>query len=234
MGSFWYSTFACQTSILLTFLQGNGIINADGDLWRIQRKAGLRFFSNSNLKIFIDNTLPPLLEDTKHQLDYAAASGETVDLQATLLELTTRLMGNVAYDVSPTTIWSSTLLIPSLQMDMPATLPFSKAFDFASGAIGDRFQNPFWKAKEFLWGTPLRRAVSEIKGFGDAIVSNAIQKRAKINVEDEERRPNTASVVQTNLIDSLLDHIKDHRIVADAAMNYLSAGKSSRQFMLSI
>ena len=27
-----------------------------------------------------------------------------------------------------------------------------------------------------------------------------------------------------NLIDSLLDHIDDHEVVADAAMNYLSAG----------
>ena len=86
---------------MLTILRGNGIINADGDLWKIQRKAGLRFFSNSNLKSFIDDTLPPLLEDTKQLLDQAVVSGETVDLQATFLELTTRLMGKFAYDVSP-------------------------------------------------------------------------------------------------------------------------------------
>ena len=82
------------------FAPGNGIINADGDLWKIQRKAGLRFFSNANLKIFIDETLPPLLEDTEKQLNAAAESHEVVDLQDILLELTTRLMGKMAYDVS--------------------------------------------------------------------------------------------------------------------------------------
>lgn len=109
----------------------------------------------------------------------------------------------------------------TMQMDMPASLPFSKAFDFASGAIGDRFQNPFWKAKEFVCGGPLRRAVFEVKRFGDAIVATAVEKRAhKVSAQELK----AANPLRNNLIDSLLDHIEDHRVVADAAMNYLSAG----------
>ena len=80
-------------------MQGNGIINADGELWRIQRKAGLRFFSNANLQAFIDDTLPIFLKETNRHLDCAATSGQVVNLQDTLLELTTLLMGNIAYDV---------------------------------------------------------------------------------------------------------------------------------------
>ena len=79
---------------------GNGIINADGELWRIQRKAGLRFFNNANLKTFINDVLPPVLEDTKHDLDKDADTDVVIDLQEILLELTTRLMGKMAYDVS--------------------------------------------------------------------------------------------------------------------------------------
>ncbi len=78
---------------------GNGIINADGDLWRVQRKAGLRFFSNANLKIFLDDALPPILDDTERFLEEAVKGGETVDMQQVFLELTTRLMGKMAYDV---------------------------------------------------------------------------------------------------------------------------------------
>lgn len=78
---------------------GNGIINADGDLWRVQRKAGLRFFSNANLKIFLDEALPPILGDTERFLDGAVKGGEIVDMQEVFLELTTRLMGKMAYDV---------------------------------------------------------------------------------------------------------------------------------------
>ena len=109
-------------------------------------------------------------------------------------------------------------------MDIPSSLPFSKAFDFASGAIGDRFQNPFWKVKEFIWGQPLRRAVSEVKDFGSAIVHSAAEKRAKPQSCIKGQR-GQIEILRTNLIDSLLDHITDKAVVADAAMNYLSAGK---------
>lgn len=70
-------------------------------------------------------------------------------------------------------------------MDMPASLPFSKSFDFASGATGERFQNPFYKLKEFVLGAPLRKAVFEVKTFGSRIVSAAVQKdrtKAEIRV----------------------------------------------------
>lgn len=112
-------------------------------------------------------------------------------------------------------------------MDIPGSLPFSKAFDFASGAIGERFQNPFWKLKEVISGGRLRRAVSEVKNFGQMIVFNAVQQRqAKTNNagNQPDKDPDTS---RHNLIDSLLDHLDNHQIVADAAMNYLSAGRDT-------
>lgn len=86
--------------VLIEMSPGNGIINADGDLWKVQRKAGLRFFSNANLKMFIDDILPPILSDAERSLGEAVQDGTIVDLQIILLELTIRLMGNMAYDVS--------------------------------------------------------------------------------------------------------------------------------------
>ncbi|KAL8986075.1 MAG: hypothetical protein Q9177_004267, partial [Variospora cf. flavescens] len=188
---------------------GNGIINADGDLWRIQRKAGLRFFSNANLKIFLDEALPPILDDTETFLDAAVNSEETVDMQQVFLELTTRLMGKVAYD-----------------MDIPASLPFSKAFDFASGAIGDRFHNPFWKIREFVFGAPLRKAFVEVTRFGNEIVSSTVAKRQNPS-KATDNSTKARNPLQDNLINSLLDHIQDHQVVEDAAMNYLSAGRDT-------
>lgn len=110
-------------------------------------------------------------------------------------------------------------------MDMHGSLPFSKAFDFASGAIGERFQNPFWKLKEYLLGAPLRKAVFEVKSFGNAIVSAAVQKKKNEQVDGKESRITGFDALRTNLINSLLDNIEDHQVVADAAMNYLSAGE---------
>ena len=158
--------------------------------------------------MFIDDVLPPLLRSTEQQLDNAAEKCKIVDLQETLLELTTRLLGNVAYD-----------------MDIPASLPFGRAFGFASGVIGDRFQNPFYKIKEFIWGAPFRKAVSEVKRFGNSIVSKAVQARRAANVAKDGSK--SSSPLRNNLINSLLDHIDDHRVVADAAMNFLSAGRDT-------
>lgn len=109
-------------------------------------------------------------------------------------------------------------------MDMPASLPFSKAFDFASGAIAERFQNPFWKFTELVWGAPLRDAVEEVKSFGVAIVREAVHKKDRPSPMRQDT--NGTYPLLNNLINSLLDHLDDHQVVADAAMNYLSAGMS--------
>ena len=110
---------------------------------------------------------------------------------------------------------------------MTESMPFSRAFDFASGAIGDRFQNPFWKFKEFFFGNALRKAVKEVKYFGASIVSAAIQRRIDHQAPTKKSMTDKQSVTQTNLVDALLENIADHHIVADAAMNYLSAGRDT-------
>lgn len=110
-------------------------------------------------------------------------------------------------------------------MEIPASLPFSNAFDFASGAISERFQNPFWKIKELVFGSQLRNAILEVKRFGASIVAEATKRRACF-VGQKKGSAATVDPPRNNLVDSLLDHINDHRIVADAAMNYLSAGRS--------
>lgn len=79
-------------------LFGNGIINADGDLWKVQRKAGLNFLNASNLKVLTDVALPKYLEDTLAQLRIVGDC-KTTNLEAVFHELTTKLMGRMAYNV---------------------------------------------------------------------------------------------------------------------------------------
>ena len=47
----------------------------------------------------MDDILPVFIKDTQNSLDAAALASTQIDLQKTLLELTTRVMGKVAYDV---------------------------------------------------------------------------------------------------------------------------------------
>jgi hypothetical protein len=86
-------------SELLLILIGNGIINADGELWKVQRKAGLHFLSSSNLKVLTDVALPKYLSAIIELLK-TIPEGSSLDLEAVFHELTTQLMGRMAYNVS--------------------------------------------------------------------------------------------------------------------------------------
>ena len=110
-------------------------------------------------------------------------------------------------------------------MDIAASSPFSEAFDFASEAITHRFQNPFWKISEAIMGARLRKAVAEVKKFGREIVFSALARKRHAAVQVKEAAAKRKSS-RNNLIDNLLNHIDDHQVVADAAMNFLSAGLS--------
>ncbi|THV45019.1 hypothetical protein BGAL_0542g00060 [Botrytis galanthina] len=188
-------------------LFGNGIINADGDLWKVQRKAGLNFLNASNLKVLTDVALPKYLEETLAQLRIAE-NGKTINLEAVFHEFTTKLMGRMAYD-----------------MDMRSGDPFSLAFEYASGATGERFQNPLWPVTEMVFGGRLKSSIAKVKAFGTEIVSNAVRARQEKSQVNNEQ--NSLDSISGSLINSLLDSIDDHQMVADAALNYLSAGRDT-------
>lgn len=109
-------------------------------------------------------------------------------------------------------------------MDMQASSTFSEAFDFASGAIGERFQNPFWRLTDLFFGSRLRHAVTEVKRFGRSIVVVAEQKRSGQIAQGDKESSTYSNSISGSLIHFLMDGIHDREIVADAALNYLSAG----------
>lgn len=112
-------------------------------------------------------------------------------------------------------------------MNMHNSDPFSQAFDYASGATGERFQNPLWQLTEIFFGTKFKKSIARVKAFGSIIVANAIQ--AEKTKANESGKILNLSSMSGNLIKSLLESIDDQDVVADAALNYLSAGKFSRK-----
>jgi len=105
---------------------------------------------------------------------------------------------------------------------------FSLAFDYASGATGERFQNPLWPVTEMIFGNRFRDSVKEVKRFGLTIISNAVKSRENKDVVNKSATLNydadSFEGISGSLINSLLDSIDDQHVVADAALNYLSAG----------
>jgi len=108
-------------------------------------------------------------------------------------------------------------------MDMHNSDAFSSAFDFASGKTGERFQNPLWQVTELFMGSQFRKAVREVRSFGAAIVANAVASRQ--SNRDIDTQSKMSKAMSGSLVYSLLDSIDDHQVVADAALNYLSAGE---------
>lgn len=82
-------------------MAGHGIINSDGELWRVQRKAGLNFLSNKNLQVLTHVALPEYLAQSINLLKSKCEESREADLQAVFLEITSQLMGRMAYNVSP-------------------------------------------------------------------------------------------------------------------------------------
>jgi cytochrome P450 len=109
-------------------------------------------------------------------------------------------------------------------MDIDASSPFSKAFDYASDNVARRFQNPLYWLTEIFTGSKFRSSVNEVKRFGRKIVNNAKQRRAN---EAFEGMITNEDVIFGSLIDSLIEAFQEPAIVADAAMNFLSAGRDT-------
>ncbi|KAK4217207.1 cytochrome P450 [Rhypophila decipiens] len=197
-------------------LFGNGIINADGDMWKTQRKAGLGFLNTANLRVLTDIALPQYLFQSVKYLE-AKADGQKVDLQHVFHEITTKLMAKMAYN-----------------MEMLADDDFTQSFDHASGCTAERFQNPLWPITEIFFGSRFRRSLSVVKSFGRRIVTNAVEDRKRqqqLEKEPLDETPDDGNSkldqISGTLIQSLLDALNDEQTVADAALTYLSAGRDT-------
>lgn len=194
-------------------LFGAGIINVDGELWKLQRRAGLQFLNRENLRVLTEIALPKLLEQSARSLMDAADEERVMDLQEVLHEITTQVMGKMAYD-----------------MEMHVHDDFTKAFEHASGATAERFQNPLWQITELLTpsGFKLRRSLAIVRSQGKQIVSKAVAARAR-GAKEQQKADSTGDVDQVSgsLIQSLLDSIGDEKLVADSALNFLSAGRDT-------
>lgn len=212
--------------------QGNGIINAEGDLWKLQRKAGAAFLNPANLRVLTEVALPQYLSESIADLESSIDSA-VVDLQHVFLEITSKLMGKMAYNVGQLPNPGGWPPAHHSQMEMHADDDFSQAFDFASGATAERFQNPLWFITELFTGSKLRKSIAVVKDFGRRIVAKAVEDRRS---EPQTQKSSDGSApdadskldrISGSLIQSLLDALGNQDVVADAALTYLSAGRDT-------
>ncbi len=176
--------------------------------------------NTANLRVLTDVALPRYLSQSIEFLK-SKCGGSIVDLQAVFHEITSQLMGKMAYNVRASTFtFQSTTVDGAPQMEMHSDDEFTVAFDYASGATTERFQNPLWPVTEVFLGSRLRNSIAIVKAFGKRIVAKAVADRR----EGVPASCGKLDQISGSLIQSLLDAIDDEKLVADAALNYLSAG----------
>ncbi|KNC74782.1 hypothetical protein SARC_12678 [Sphaeroforma arctica JP610] len=151
---------------------GDGIFNADGHKWKLQRKTASHMFSTRALR---ENMAPVISRHVKHLvavLDSASTIGETVDMQELFLQLTLNSIGEIAFgcDLSnPKMAWAGG--------------GFGHAFDRTQKYTAARYINPIWRlCRKFniLDERKLRTAITDL----DDCVADVIVNRKKLAETD--------------------------------------------------
>ncbi|GLJ40820.1 hypothetical protein SUGI_0844340 [Cryptomeria japonica] len=147
---------------------GDGIFNADGDMWKAQRKTANIVFNTPSFRAkmaksveeLVQNPLVPLLEES-------ARSGDPIDLQDVLLRFTFDNVCMVTLGVNP----------GCLAGGGAEAREFARAFEDATEVTMLRFVIPpvVWRLMRIFQLGPerkLRRSLATVNGFMDKIIGS--------------------------------------------------------------
>ncbi|CAN1250544.1 Cytochrome P450 94A1 [Linum perenne] len=198
-------------NVLHEFL-GDGIFNADGQIWTFQRKIASHEFSTKSLKLFISDVV--LSEVSDHLLpflDEKSEEGQVFDLQQVLHKFAFRSICRVAFGVDPESI------LPNLD--------FMKSFDDAVETCFARFTSPFpayWKLKRFLnLGSEkhFKQSIRAINEFAFHVIES---KEDKIRIEKNDKNQ------QEDLLGRFFGNQEQrHKFLRDIIISFVLAGKDT-------
>jgi cytochrome P450 len=163
---------------------GRGIFNADGELWKIQRKAAIYEFNTKSLRNFVVETVQWEIQNRLVVvLQNASERGEPVDLQDILQRFSFDNICRVAFGVDP----------GCLQPSLP-TSRFAEAFDCATEISFGRF---LYLAPEFMMGIKrllnvgserrLREALRVVDEFAEDVIRSRRELDDDIEIKEERQ-----------------------------------------------
>ena len=199
-------------------LLGDGIFNADGMLWKHQRKTASNLFTMRNLKGHMSEIFHRNIEVLISALEPYSESGQSVDMQDMFFRFTFDSFVEIAFGVR----------LESLLSKDPH--PFQVAFDRAQGIAFERYVSPqiVWKLKRFLNIGSEKEYVNCIKAINSFVYTI-------LGEHDESRNSN-----QKNLISLFLNKSVFHdnepiseKYLRDIALNFIIAGRDTTAQTLS-
>ncbi|KAF3778054.1 Cytochrome P450 94A2 [Nymphaea thermarum] len=187
------------THFLLYDLLGNGIFNADGETWKVQRKISSHEFNTRSLRKFVNTAVNSEISGRLLPLLHSAAAGKTtLDLQDVLQRFAFDNICKVAFGSDPG------CLDPSLPPS-----EFTSAFNLAVSITSDRFKTLFpvvWMIKRALGVGPERKLRDAIRVV-DEYARNLIRERRHQPISSTEDLDLLSRFMTTGNVDE--DFLRD-------------------------
>ncbi|XP_072988116.1 cytochrome P450 704B1 [Typha latifolia] len=207
-------------------LLGDGIFNADGEMWRKQRKTASFEFASKNLRDFSAVVFREYALKLSNILCQASIDNKVIDIQDFLMRMTLDSICKVGFGVE----------IGTLSPDLPDN-SFAQAFDTANIIVTLRFIDPLWKIKRFLHiGSEalLKKSIKVV----DEFTYNMIRQR-KAEIEQAQ-----ASGIQGKIKHDILSRFielgketdssfSDDKSLRDVVLNFVIAGRDTTATTLS-
>ncbi|KAF8164775.1 cytochrome P450 monooxygenase pc-1 [Crassisporium funariophilum] len=217
-------------------LLGEGVFNADGEMWKFHRAMTRPFFTRERISDFdiYDRHCESSLRQAKARL----AEGFPIEFQDlvsrfTLDSATEFLFGHDVGSLGaaiPYPSSSSKAAYNSASYDKHPSTVFLKAFTEGQILVSQRSMfGGDWPMTEF-WGDTIKPHRKIIDGFTGPLMKEALAKR-----ELELASKNGADVKNTeedNLLAHLVQHTQDEKILKDELLNLLVAGRDTTMGLL--
>jgi len=194
---------------------GNGIFNADGATWRVQRQTASSLFHFNNLQSFV-----PIFAERagvlKSILSEHATSGKPIDLQQLFMKFTLDSIGELGFGVN----------IDSLRGNDKA-LKFAQSFDYVQAKTTLRFPiHPLWK-----W-LPQGTYNGHMKNVNDFMKNFVRDRRAEMEkgVDFSERTDLLSRFISAKDTDG--KPMFDDQYLLDVLKNFLIAGRDTTAICL--
>ncbi|PQQ19529.1 cytochrome P450 704B1 [Prunus yedoensis var. nudiflora] len=205
-------------------LLGDGIFNADGELWRKQRKTASFEFASKNLRdfstvVFRDYSLK------LHAILSQAFEGQQVDMQELLMRMTLDSICKVGFGVE----------IGTLAPNLPDN-HFAKAFDTANIIVTLRFIDPLWRIKRYLNVGSEALLDKSIKIIDDFTYSVIRRRKAEIKEAGQNSENNK---MKHDILSRFIELGEDpeskltDKSLRDVVLNFVIAGRDTTATTLS-
>ncbi|EDR04959.1 uncharacterized protein LACBIDRAFT_303883 [Laccaria bicolor S238N-H82] len=206
-------------------LLGTGVFNADGDMWKFHRQITRPFFSRERISDF--DTFDVHANDALTQAKIRLSEGYPIDFQD--------LVSRFTLDSATQFLFGNDVRSLSAGLPYPAYSPLSDSPEFVnhpSNVFADAFLagqiqaalrtrlGPNWPLGEF-WKDKIKPLREVVDRFVEPLMCDALAKKQKevgdVKVEDDS----------VTLLEHLVNHTQDTKILKDELINLLVAGRDT-------